>query len=305
MKQPAATRLKLHKDGPEFSKLAAGFWRLNEWDMSTTELIDFIETCLELGITTFDHADIYGSYQNEGIFGKALKERPDLRSQMELVSKCGICLPVKSRPEHHIQHYNTTAEHIRKSVENSLNELQTEYLDLILIHRPDPLMDASEMADIFMKLREEGKIRHIGVSNFTPSQFKMFQSKLDIPLVTNQVECSVLHLDAIYDGTFDQCQEYNISPMLWSPFAGGRLFKGDGKRAKRIRKVGKKLSENYDVSLDQLALAWCLRLPCKPQPVLGTGKKERIIKAVNALEVKLDRQDWFRMLEASQGEPVP
>ncbi|WP_234570604.1 aldo/keto reductase [Rhodohalobacter sp. 614A] len=305
MTQTAKTRLKLHKDGPEFSKLAAGFWRLNEWNMSTPDLIDFIETCLEHGITTFDHADIYGNYQNEGIFGKALREKPELRSQMELVSKCGICLPVKSRPEHKMQHYNTTAEHIRKSVENSLKELHTEYLDLVLIHRPDPLMDASEMADIFMKLREEQKIRHVGVSNFTPSQFQMFQSKLDIPLVTNQVECSVLHLDPIYDGTFDQCQEYGISPMLWSPFAGGKLFKGDGKRVKRIKKVGKKLCQKYEIELDQLALAWCLRLPCNPQPVLGTGKKERIIKAVNAWDVDLDRQDWFHLLEASQGEPVP
>lgn len=305
MTQPAAPRLKLHEGGPEFSKLAAGFWRLNEWNMSTTELIDFIETCLEAGITTFDHADIYGSYQNESIFGKALKERPKLRLQMELVTKCGICLPVENRPNHTIQHYNTTAEHIRASVENSLKELQTDYLDLVLIHRPDPLMDTSEMADVFMKLMDEEKIRFVGVSNFTPSQFRLFQSKLDAPLVTNQVECSILHLDPLSDGTFDQCQEYNISPMLWSPFAGGKLFTSDGKRVKRIKKVGKKLCEKYDISLDQLALAWCLRLPCNPQAVLGTGKKERIIKAVNALELTLDRQDWFRLLEASRGEPVP
>ncbi len=166
MTQPLSKRINLHKDGPEFSKLAAGLWRLNEWDMSTTELIDFIETCLETGITTMDHADIYGDYQNEGVFGKALNERPDLREKMEIVSKCGICLPIESRPEYKLQHYNTTEEHIRTSVENSLKKLQTEYLDLILIHRPDPLMDASEMADIFMTLWEEGKIKHAGVSNF-------------------------------------------------------------------------------------------------------------------------------------------
>lgn len=305
MTQPSSKRLKLHPGGPEFSRLAAGFWRLNEWHMTTAELIDFIEACLELGITTFDHADIYGSYENEGIFGKALKERPDLRGKMELVSKCGICLPVESRPEHEIQHYNTTAGHIRKSVENSLKKLQIDYLDLILIHRPDPLMDANEMADIFMKLREEGKINYVGVSNFTSSQFRMFQSKLEMPLVTNQVECSLLHPDAIYNGTFDQCQELNISPMLWSPFAGGKLFTSDGKRAKRIRKTGKKLCKKYDIELDQLALAWCLKLPCNPQIVLGTGKIKRIRKAVKALDVKPDRQDWFRLLEASQGEPVP
>lgn len=305
MIQSESNRIHLHKDRPEFSKLAAGFWRLNEWNMSITELIDFIEICLEEGITTMDHADIYGDYQNEGIFGEALKERPDLRDKIEIVSKCGICLPVDSRPEHKVQHYNTTAEHIRRSVENSLKQLHTDYLDLILIHRPDPLMDASEMADIFMKLHEEEKIKHVGVSNFTTSQFQLFQSKLDIPLVTNQLECSLLHLDAIYDGTFDQCQEYEISPMLWSPFAGGEIFTGGGKRIKRIRKAGKKLCKKYDIEFDQLALAWCLRLPHNPLAILGTGKKARIKKAAHALNVKLDRQDWFRLLEASQGEPVP
>jgi predicted oxidoreductase len=305
MTQSASNRINLHKDGPEFSKLSAGFWRLNEWDMSTTDLLDFIETCLEVGITTMDHADIYGNYQNEGIFGKALNERPDLRDKIEIVSKCGICLPVESRPEYKLQHYNTTSEHIRRSVENSLEKLNTDYLDLILIHRPDPLMDASEMADIFMKLLEEEKIKHVGVSNFTPSQFRLLQSKLDLPLVTNQIECSLLHLDAIYDGTFDQCQELNISPMLWSPFAGGKLFTGDTKRIKRVKKVGKKLCKKYDIELDQLALAWCLKLPCNPLAVLGTGKKNRIKKAAYALDVKLERQDWFRLFEASKGEPVP
>jgi len=305
MTQSASNRIKLHNKGPEFSKLAAGFWRLNEWGKSTTELIDFIETCLELGITTMDHADIYGDYQNEGIFGEALKERPDLREKIEIVSKCGICLPVESRPEHKLQHYNTTVEHIRKSVENSLKKLHTDYLDLILIHRPDPLMDTSEMAGIFMKLHEEGKIKYVGVSNFTTSQFKLFQSKLELPLVTNQVECSLLHLDAIYDGTFDQCQEKNISPMLWSPFAGGQLFNGNGKRIKRIRKIGKKLCKKYSVEFDQLALAWCFCLPCNPLAILGTGKKARVKKAVNALNIKLERQDWFMLLEASRGEPVP
>lgn len=305
MTQTVSNRIKLHEKGPEFSRLAAGFWRLHEWNMSSSELIEFIETCLEAGITTMDHADIYGDYHNEGSFGKALKERPDLREKLEIVSKCGICLPVKSRPGNELQHYNTTFEHIRQSVENSLTELNVEYLDLILIHRPDPLMDASEMADIFMKLLEEGKIKHVGVSNFTPAQFQLFQSKLDIPLVTNQVECSLLHLDAIYDGTFDLCQENNISPMLWSPFAGGEFFYGNSKRIKRIRKTGKKLCEKYNIEIDQLALAWCLKLPSNPLPVLGTGKNERILKAARALEIKMDRQDWYRLLEASKGEPVP
>ncbi len=298
-------RLKMHPDGPEFSTLSAGFWRLYEWDMATSNLIDFIETALELGITTFDHADIYGAYTNEATFGKALAERPDLREQMELVSKCGICLVTDNRPEHRIQHYNTTAEHIRKSVEASLKNLRTEYLDLVLIHRPDPLMDASEMADIFMTIIDEGKIRHMGVSNFTPSQFDLFQSKLDVPLITNQVECSLLHTDPIFDGTFDQAQKYNASPMIWSPFAGGGLFTGNTPQAQRVRSALDEMTKKYDTTSDQIALAWLLALPCKPQPVLGTGKKERLISASGALELNLDRQDWFSLLEASKGDPVP
>lgn len=292
-------------NGPEFSQIAAGFWRLHEWGFSTGELIQFIENALEEGITTFDHADIYGDYGNEEVFGRALKERPDLREKMELVTKCGICLTTKNRPNHHVQHYNTSAGYIRTSVERSLKKLQTDFLDLVLIHRPDPLMDASEMADAFMQLIDEKKIKHVGVSNFTVSQFTMFQSKLDVPLVTNQVECSLFHTYPIYDGVFDQAQERNFSPMVWSPFAGGRLFTDSDDRATRVRALLSDLSEKYNATPGQIALAWILKLPCKAQPVLGTGKADRITEATGALEINLDRQDWFRLLEATSGNPVP
>lgn len=298
---------QLHPNGPVFSKLSAGFWRLDEWNFSTSDLIRFIEEALELGITTFDHADIYGSYENETLFGRALKERPDLREKMELVTKCGICIKTAGRPQHQIQHYNTTGKHIRESVERSLKNLQTDYLDLVLIHRPDPLMEATEMADCFMKLIEEGKIKHTGVSNFTTAQFAMFQSKLDVPLVTNQVECSLLHTAPIYDGTFDQAQEFGFSPMIWSPFGGGGLFEKDtnDEQLKRVQAACTELSDKYDASADQIALAWLLMLPCKPQPVLGTGKINRLKKAAAALHINLERQDWYKLLEASNGHPVP
>lgn len=298
-------RLLLHPDGPEFSNIAAGFWRLHEWDMDTSGLIDFIEHALTIGITTFDHADIYGDYGNEEIFGNALKEQPGLRDKMELVSKCGICLTTDNRPEHTVQHYNTTSKHIRTSVERSLKKLQTDNLDLVLIHRPDPLMNASEIADIFMNLIEEGKVKHVGVSNFTPTQFDLLQSKLDVPLVTNQVECSLLHLDPIYDGTFDQLQKCNTSPMIWSPFAGGKIFTESSERAERVRLKCGELAKKYDVTPGQIALAWLLKLPGNPQPVLGTGKKERLTEAAGANQLSLDRQDWFKLLEISQGYPVP
>lgn len=298
-------RLSMTPDGPEFSQIAVGFWRLHEWDFTTKDVIHFIENALDQGITTFDHADIYGDYGNEEIFGKALKERPDLRDKIELVTKCGICLTTENRPDHYVQHYNTTAVHIRNSVERSLQKLHTDVLDLVLIHRPDPLMNGAEMADIFMKLIEENKIKHVGVSNFTVSQAEMFQSKLDVPLTTNQVECSLLHTNPLYDGVFDQAQKWNSSPMIWSPFAGGRLFTDSDDQSSRVRALLNELSEKYDATPGQIALAWLLELPCKPQPVLGTGKKERVAEATGALDITLARQDWFKLLEASNGHPVP
>src|SRR6056297_329374 len=298
-------RLQMTPNGPEFSQIAVGFWRLHEWNFSTKDLIHFIENALEQGITTFDHADIYGDYANEERFGRALKEQPDLREKMELVTKCGICLTTENRPNHYVQHYNTTAGHIRKSVERSLRKLHTDVLDLVLIHRPDPLMSGAEMADIFMKLIEEGKIRHVGVSNFSVSQASMFQSKLDVPLATNQVECSLLHTNPLYDGVFDQAQQWNLSPMIWSPFAGGRLFTESDDRSNRVRSVLDELGEKYSATPGQIALAWLMMLPCKPQPVLGTGKTKRVNEAAGTLSLSIERQDWYRLLEASNGQPVP
>lgn len=305
MNSHTAPRINLHKKGPNFSEIALGFWRLHEWGMNLSQLTEFIEGALELGVTTFDHADIYGSYGNEELFGKVLKAQPDLRSKMELVSKCGICLTTENRPHHRVQHYNTTSQYIRESVERSLRKLETDYLDLILIHRPDPLMEAGEMADIFSKLIEEKKVLNVGVSNFSPSQFDLFQSKLDQPLATNQVECSLLHLDPIYDGTFDQAQKYHFSPMIWSPFAGGELFTGKSERAVRVREACNKLSQKYSASLDQIALAWLFQLPCKAELIAGTGKLNRLQSAVESTSIQLDRQDWYHLLEASNGHPVP
>ena len=296
----------IHPDGPKLSVLSAGMWRLHEWNFSNSDLIRFIEECIDAGVTTFDHADIYGNYGNEALFGLALKEKPELIDKIQIVTKCGICLPQSGIPDYTIQHYNTGEEHIRKSVEKSLKNLHVEQIDLLLIHRPDPLMDASEMANTFRKLISEGKIKYAGVSNFNPSQFDLLQSVMDEPLVTNQVECSVLHTDALFDGTFDQAQKHNASPMIWSPFGGGRLFTDHhSDAARRVRQLLEELCGKYDASMDQLAIAWLMALPCNPFPVLGTGKTDRIQSAVDALSIRLERQDWFRILEASRGYPVP
>lgn len=278
---------------------------MEEWDHSPRDTIEWIETCLEAGITTFDHADVYGQYTTESRFGQALKLSPSLRQKIELVSKCDVCITCNSRPENHINHYNTSPEYIRQSVERSLRNLSTDHLDLLLLHRPDPLMNADHTAGALAELQTEGKIKHIGVSNFTPSQVSLLQSRLDAPLVTNQVECSLLHIEPLFDGTFDQAQEMRSRPMVWSPFAGGRLFAGTGERSRRVKEAIEPLKEKYSATAGQIALAWLLALPCKPQPVIGTGKADRIREAAGAVAIELDRQDWFTLLVASQGHPVP
>ncbi|MGA7937679.1 MAG: aldo/keto reductase [Kovacikia sp.] len=298
--------LQLHKQGPLCSRLVLGVWRLGEWQMQTKDIRHLIHTCLEFGITTIDHADLYGDYTCEGLFGEALREDPALRDRLQLISKCGIKLVSPNRPAHTIKHYDTSRAHILASVDNSLKQLQTDYLDLLLIHRPDPLMDGDEIADAFTNLLEKGKVRYFGVSNFTPSQFDLLASRLSFPLVTNQVEISVLHLDAFLDGTLDQCQRLRIVPMAWSPLGGGELFQGNGPKAERLRSalrnVGKQLGGATE---DQVALAWLLSHPANIVPILGTGNLNRIWAAVAASQLTLTREQWFTIWSASTGVEVP
>ena len=298
-------RQKLHPNGPEFSKIAAGLWRLDQWGHSPQDTLSWIKSALDVGITTFDHADIYGMYTNEALFGEAIAIDPSIREKMELVSKCDICLVCDERPEYHINHYNTSPEHIISSVEQSLKNLQTDFLDLVLLHRPDPLMNADATAEAFNKLISDGKVNHVGISNFTPFQVELLQSRLDVPLVTNQVECSLHHYKPLFDGTLDQAQKLHMAPMFWSPFSGGRLFNGDDEQSHRIHSTLAPLREKYSASTSQIALAWLMKLPCNGLPVMGTGKTERLKEAALAVEIELDRQDWFSLLVASQGHPVP
>ncbi len=300
------SQINLSPEGPTCSRLALGVWRMAQWDMSCTQILDFIQTCLELGITTFDHADIYGDYTCEQLFGDALAKMPSLRSQMQLVTKCGIKLVSKNRPAHTLKHYDTRAVHILSSVENSLQQLRTDYIDLLLIHRPDPLMDADEVATAFNQLRQSGKVLHFGVSNFLPNHFNLLASRLDFPLVTNQIEISVQHLAAFQDGTLDQCQQLRIAPMAWSPLGGGRLFTGKDEQSIRLREaltsVAHQLSE---ATLDQVAFAWLLAHPAKIMPILGTQKIERIKSAILSEALQLSLEQWFAIWTASTGEAVP
>jgi Predicted oxidoreductase len=295
-------RITLAPQGPEFSRFVMGYWRLMDWNMSAQQLASFIEEHLDLGITTVDHADIYGGYQCEAAFGEALRLAPALRERMEIVTKCGIATTAK--PENALGHYITDRKHIIESAERSLVNLATDRIDLLLIHRPDPLMDADDVAQAFLELHQSGKVRHFGVSNFTPAQFALLQSRLPFTLATNQVEISPVHQPLLLDGTLDQLQQLRVRPMAWSCLGGGRLFNDDEFQPLRdeLEAVARELNAE---SIEQVVYAWILRLPSKPLPIIGSGKIERVRSALNAEALEMTRQQWFRIRKAALGYDVP
>ncbi|SHH76375.1 aldo/keto reductase [Ferrimonas marina] len=290
--------------GLTLSRFIAGYWRLLDWQMTPQQRLAFLESHLAMGISSCDHANIYGDYQCEAAFGEALRLKPALRDQLQLISKCGICLP--GSQGHALPHYNTDASHIVAQVERSLTQLGTDYLDLLLIHRPDPLMDADEVAGAFEQLQHQGKVRYFGVSNFTPSQFDLLQSRLSLPLVTNQIEISPLNMAPLHDGTLDHLQMQRLRPMAWSCLGGGRLFHPEDPTARRIRAELQQIGEEIGAEgIDQVLYAWLLALPSQPLPILGTGKLERIRSAVAAQSLSLSREQWFRIWVAATGHNVP
>ena len=295
-------RIAMAPQGPEFSRFVMGYWRLMDWKMSPGELVSFIEQHLDLGVTTVDHADIYGDYQCEAAFGEALKLAPHLRNRMEIVSKCGIA--TRARAENTIGHYITDRDHIVLSAEQSLRNLATDHLDLLLIHRPDPLMNADEVAEAFTQLHKSGKVKHFGVSNFTPAQFSLLQSRLPFQLATNQVEISPIHQPAILDGTLDLCQQLRIKPMAWSCLGGGRLFSDAEFQPLRdeLQAVANEIGAD---TIEQVVYAWVMRLPSQPLPIIGSGKIERVKSACQSLSLDMTRQQWFRIRKAALGYDVP
>ena len=292
----------LSNHGPHLSPIVAGAWRMGEWGMNVEQRVRWIEQCLDLGITSFDHADIYGGYTVETLFGEALAAQPSLRSRMQLVTKCGIKLVSERRPGHAIKSYDTSRAHVLASVDESLRAMHTDHIDLLLIHRPDALMDPDELANTFEGLRAAGKVLHFGVSNHTPSQLALLNNR--IGLATNQIELSPLHLNALTDGTLDQCLDLGIRPMIWSPLAGGRLFKAGDETAQRVRTVLEALGRQHQVSVATMAYAWILRHPSRPVPITGSQRLEALQEAVAALSLPLAAEDWYRVLEASLGRSV-
>ncbi len=297
----------IHPQGPTLSRFIWGAWRmLQNPETSTAQgAARLIAACLDMGVTSFDHADIYGGYRVEEAFGEALAAWGGDRSTLQLITKCDIALVTPARPQHSVKHYNTSAAHIAASVETSLRLLRTDYLDVLLLHRPDPLMAADETAQALDALVAAGKVRAVGVSNHTPAQINLLQSRLSVPLVTNQIELSVLHTTPLLDGTLDQAQQLRMRPMIWSPLGGGGLFTGTGARETRLRAVLAKVGAAYGCTdIARVAYAWLLRLPSQPLPVLGTGSLARIESYIQAEQLNLKIQDWFEIYQASLGHEV-
>jgi predicted oxidoreductase len=288
-------------EGPEFSRIAQGLGGAARWNLSAQELLSRVQRGVYLGVTTLDIAAIYGGGRCETLLGDALALKPSLRDEVEIVTKCGI-----GTWETSIYHYDTRKAHILWSVEQSLRKLRTDRVDLLLIHRPDPLMDADEVAEAFGELRQSGKVLHVGVSNFTPSQVELLASRLPVPLVTNEVQFSAMYLETWFNGTLDQCQRLRISPMAWSPLGGGRLFHEESKWAERIRSEMYAAGKALDgATLDQVALAWILKHPARIAPILGTSRIDRVRSAVQAEGLELSREQWFRIWVASTGRRLP
>ena len=287
------------------SPFIIGAMRLGSWgqQFSMSQMESFVKDCLDLELIDFDHADIYGDYGTEEDFGAIFQGNPSLRQRMRLITKCGIKMVASTRPDHAIKSYDSTPGHIQKSVETSLQNLKTDYLDLLLLHRPDYLMDPEPVAEVFAQLKKEGKVLSFGVSNFSTSQFDLLNNAT--PLITNQVEISIQQRSAFDDGVLDQCLRQGVIPMAWSPIGGGALFQTPKtEEVRHLQDTATKLAEKYNCAMDQLILAWLRKHPAGIIPVLGTSKISRISAAKEAMKVTLSHEDWYALWQAATGEEI-
>ena len=287
----------------EISRLIYGLWRVaDDADTSPAHVQAKIEACLDQGITTMDQADIYGDYGAEAVMGAALKASPGLRDKIEIVTKCDIIAPIGKYSDKRVKYYDTSAVHITASVEASLTNMATDRIDLLLIHRPDPLMDHHETGTALDALVASGKVRAVGVSNFRLNDWTLLQSAMKTPLCTNQIEASVLHFAPFIDGDIAWMQEHGIHPMAWSPLGGGRLF---GEEGAAVRAVLDRIAAEQGVDATAVAVAWLLAHPAKLAPVMGTNNLGRIRAISDAVGVGMDRETWFEILTAAWGQEVP
>ena len=290
----------------KLSRFIWGQWRLLDWNLSYSEREKLTREVIDLGISSIDHADIYGDYSCEAAFGEVLKNNPSWRSEMQLISKCGIKLISDRYPNRKVKYYDYSYDYIVGQAENSLRNLNTDILDLLLLHRPSPFFNAEEVASAFDYLYQSGKVKSFGVSNFLPHQFEQLAKASDHELVSNQIELSIYSLEHFENQNINFLQSKGVHPMAWSPLAGGKILSPDDEKSKRVQKGLYKIQEKYpDFSIDQIALAWLLMHPAGIQPILGSGKLKHIKSAIAAQEIQLSLEDWFYLYTCSTGQEVP
>ncbi|MDC7287806.1 aldo/keto reductase [Blautia schinkii] len=296
-------KIKLAED-LELSQVVMGCMRIVDSGISGEELLKLAETCIDMGVTSFDHAPVYGGYTCEKVFGdNVLRKRPDLRDKMQLITKAGIVL--KGREGNQTIYYKSTKEEILKEMDESLEKLGTDHVDLLLVHRPDALADPAETADALETLVKQGKTLHVGVSNFMPSQVEMLQSKMSIPLVTNQMELSVKNMENFFNGVVDDALTREMPLMAWSPLGGGSVFKGQDEQSVRLREVLTEIAKEHGTSMDAVMYAWLFVHPARIAAITGTMNAQRIKTAVDAAGLTLNYDEWYKILEASRGYSVP
>ncbi|HEY6505684.1 MAG TPA: aldo/keto reductase [Chitinophagaceae bacterium] len=297
-------KIYLSDSGPKVSPAVYGFWRWE--DTSATGLAameKIVNFCLEQGINTFDHADVYGGYQCEELFGNVLKQKSFKREDVVLFTKCGVNEPHANRPDIRTKYFDTSADHVVKSVDSSLLKLKTDYIDIFLLDHLDPLSDLEETALTLERLRGSGKIRNIGVANFSVFQHQLLASYLHVPIVTNHIELNVLNTTALDNGQIDYIKQRYMRPLAAAPLAGGRIENGTDPLAVRVHYKLEELSKKYGAHVESIAVAWLVKLGALP--LIGTLSEQRIKNIVNAFKVNLDKQDWYELYYASKGKAVP
>ena len=291
--------------GLDLSRLVYGMWRLgDDPDTSARHVQAKVEACLAQGITTLDQADIYGGYTAEGLLGAAFRAAPGLRDRCEIVTKCDIVAPVGRHAGARVKYYDTSPAHITAAVETSLREMATDRIDLLLIHRPDPMIDPAATGACLDALVAGGKVRAVGVSNFRPWDFDLLQAHMATPLAVNQIELSLLHRAPFTEGDMAHLMRLNRAVMAWSPLGGGRLF-GAGPEAVRLAPALARHAQAHGTTPEAVAIAWLLAHPATILPVLGTNRLDRIAAIAEALRVRLDRQDWYELWTLAAGREVP
>lgn len=293
-------RTYLSDSGPKVSPAIYGFYRWENSDVNEAKMEKIVQLCLELGVNTFDHGDTYGGYACEELFGDVLKKSSIKREEVVLFTKCGINVPHPSRPEYRVKHFDTSRQHVINSLDNSLRKLRTDYIDVFLLNQLDPLSNLEETAITIEKLKDSGKIKNVGVVNFSVFQHQLLSSYLRIPIVTNHIELNLLNTAAFDNGQVDYIKQKYMRPLATSPLAEGQIANSTDKVPLRVRAKLEEFAAKYNAHFESLAIAWLVKLGALP--LIGTTDEQRIRNIVAAFNIDLDRQDWYELYAVSKGE---